>query len=50
MKVVLLPGLDGTGILFKPFIDALPSEANIQVISYPSATKLSYQELTELYP
>ena len=48
MKVVLLPGLDGTGVLFKPFIDALPSTADIQVMSYPSNTKLSYQKLTEL--
>ena len=48
MKIVLLPGLDGTGILFKPFIDALPSETDIQIISYPPSAKLNYQELTEL--
>jgi len=47
MKIVLLPGLDGTGVLFKPFIDALPNEIDIQVISYPPNTKLSYQQLTE---
>jgi hypothetical protein len=48
MKIVLLPGLDGTGVLFKPFIEALPSEIDIQVISYPPSAKLNYQELTEL--
>ena len=48
MKVVLLPGLDGTGDLFKPFIEALPNEIDTLVISYPSDTKLSYQELIEL--
>jgi len=45
MKVVLLPGLDGTGLLFKPFIDSLPSEIKVQVISYPSEEKLGYSEL-----
>ena len=48
MKVVLLPGLDGTGVLFKPFIEALPNEFDTLVVSYPSNTKLSYQQLTEL--
>ena len=48
MKIVFLPGLDGTGILFKPIIDVLPNEIDIQVISYPTNTKLSYQELIEL--
>lgn len=48
MKIVLLPGLDGTGDLFKPFIEALPNELDPLVISYPSNTKLSYQQLTEL--
>ena len=48
MKVVLLPGLDGTGGLFKPFIEVLPNEIDILVVSYPSNTKLSYKELTEL--
>jgi pimeloyl-ACP methyl ester carboxylesterase len=48
MKVVLLPGLDGTGILFKPLIDALPDEFDILVISYPANKKLNYSELVEL--
>ncbi|NOQ93412.1 MAG: hypothetical protein GQ547_02120 [Methylophaga sp.] len=48
MKVVLLPGLDGTGTLFQPLIKALPKEFDTQVISYPSNRKLSYEQLIEL--
>jgi len=48
MKIVLLPGLDGTGMLFKPFIEALPKEIDALIISYPSNEKLSYEELIEL--
>ena len=47
MKVVLLPGLDGTGVLFKPFIDALPNYIDALVISYPPNLKLSYENLVE---
>jgi pimeloyl-ACP methyl ester carboxylesterase len=45
MKVVLLPGLDGTGLLFKPFIEALPKNIETLVISYPRIKKQSYCEL-----
>jgi len=48
MKIVLLPGLDGTGILFKPFIEALPNEIGVLVISYPPNLKKSYEELIEV--
>ncbi len=47
MKVVLLPGLDGTGILFKPFIEALPRDIETLIVSYPSDLKLSYIELVD---
>ena len=47
MKLVLLPGLDGTGKLFTPLIEALPSSIDIQVITYPLDKKQSYHELTE---
>lgn len=33
MKVVLIPGMDGTGTLFDPFIESVP--AGIEVISLP---------------
>jgi len=48
MKLVLLPGLDGTGILFKPLIDALPKNINILLISYPNDEKMNYEQLTKL--
>ena len=48
MKIVLLPGLDGTGVLFTPFIEALPTEIDVLVITYPPNLKLSYEELIEL--
>ncbi len=47
MNLVLLPGLDGTGELFKPFIEVLPKDINALVISYPGNIKLSYEELVE---
>lgn len=47
LKLVLLPGLDGTGLLFKPFVSALPSSAETLIITYPPDEKLSYKKLTE---
>ncbi len=48
MKIVLLPGLDGTGGLFKPFVEQLPKEFDAVVIAYPPNLKLSYGELIDL--
>ncbi len=45
MNVVLLPGLDGTGTLFTPFIRNAPEWANPIVISYDQNKKESYDEL-----
>jgi len=45
MKVVLLPGLDGTGILFQPLIEALPQNIETLIISYPKFKKQNYGEL-----
>jgi pimeloyl-ACP methyl ester carboxylesterase len=45
MKLVLLPGLDGTGQLFEPFLRALPSHQSSVIISYPTDRRLSYAEL-----
>ena len=47
MKVVLLPGLDGTGVLFKPFIDTLSSDIIVQIISYPTDQEFTYSELVD---
>jgi pimeloyl-ACP methyl ester carboxylesterase len=47
MKIVLLPGLDGTGVMFKPFIDVLPKDIEPLIISYPNDKRLGYEELTK---
>ncbi len=47
MKLVLLPGLDGTGDLFQPFISYLSPEIDAQVISYSTGKKQNYSELTQ---
>ncbi|MCI5165914.1 MAG: alpha/beta hydrolase [Candidatus Electrothrix sp. GM3_4] len=51
MQIILLPGMDGTGILFRPFIEELAENISedifIQVISYPCDQKLSYGQLIE---
>ena len=46
IKLVLLPGMDGTGIMFEPLRALLPDDYAIQLMSYPAQKKLSYQELT----
>ena len=42
--LVLLPGLDGTGILFRPLIAALPADLRPEVIAYPPDRRLSLDE------
>ncbi len=44
-RFVLLPGMDGTGQLFAPFVDALPTGSEVSVASYPLDRTLSYAEL-----
>ncbi len=48
MRLILLPGLEGTGTLFQPFIRCLPSGVEAQVIAYPKQTPLTYVDLEEL--
>ena len=43
--LVLLPGMDGSGKLFEPFIAALNGAFNIQVVSYPPNEPLTYSQL-----
>lgn len=47
MKLILLPGLDGTGELFYPIINNLSDKYDIQVIVYPKNERLSYDALIE---
>lgn len=43
--LVLLPGMDGTGELFKPFMSAMQHACDIVVVSYPCDVPLSYGKL-----
>ena len=47
MRWLLLPGLDGTGQLFFPLLQALPRNVEANVIQYPQDRIQSYQELCE---
>lgn len=47
MRVVLLPGMDGTGLLFEPLLRELSGDFDVQIISYPPDGEQSYTELTE---
>lgn len=47
MKLILLPGLDGTGFLLEPLVRALPSHLAPLIIAYPAQETLGYAELTE---
>jgi len=45
LKLVLLPGMDGTGQLFNDFIEALPNALETVTVRYPAEQCLSYAEL-----
>lgn len=46
ITLVLLPGMDGTGDLFAPLVNALPSTVKTVVVRYPTEEIMSYGELT----
>lgn len=48
MKLVLLPGMDGTGTLFSEFIAMLPGTYEAVAVSYPTEQYLPYSELEEI--
>ena len=45
MKWILLPGFDGTGLLFAPFLRALPPGIEPVVVAYPADRNCSADEL-----
>ncbi len=47
MKVVLLPGMDGSGILFKPLLQHASPDCDIQIVTYPDTRGQNYTSLTE---
>ena len=48
MTLVLLPGMDGTGYLFEPFITALGGEFQVVRVAYPNDGALGYSELESI--
>lgn len=46
--VVLLPGLDGTGKLFREFVQALQPSVDSLIVSYPTDQAMGYDELEAL--
>jgi pimeloyl-ACP methyl ester carboxylesterase len=47
LKVVLLPGLDGTGRLFAPLVQVLSHGHPTQVVAYPADEPMGYDELEQ---
>ncbi len=47
-KLVLLPGMDGTGDLFADFVEALSNGFEIEIVRYPTDVFLSYSDLMPL--
>ena len=48
VTLVVLPGLDGTDVFFRPFIAALPGAIRPVVIDYPAKGANRYADLLEL--
>ena len=48
LSLVLLPGLDGTGDLFEPFVSHLPEQIKPIIVRYPTHEVLDYSALTDM--
>ncbi|MBX3425587.1 MAG: hypothetical protein KF688_07910 [Pirellulales bacterium] len=48
MRLLLLPGMDGTGRLFEPLCAALPPSVSAEALAYPPDEALGYEELLPL--
>ena len=46
--ILLLPGMDGTGELFRFLIPHLPAGLRTQIVRYPTDSTLGYDEIIEL--
>lgn len=47
LHIVLLPGLDGSGRMFRPFLEQLPLNYKVSVIAYPGDRHIPFQELVD---
>jgi pimeloyl-[acyl-carrier protein] methyl ester esterase len=43
--LVLLPGMEGSSLLFQPLIDSAPADVRLVPVSYPSGEQNGYDEL-----
>lgn len=48
MRLLVLPGLDGTGELHEAFTAALPVSSPATVLAYPREELLGYEQLLDL--
>ncbi len=48
MKILALPGLDGTADLFEPFVRSAPDGFVVETVSYPPDRQLDYAEHLEI--
>lgn len=48
MRIVLLPGMDGTGLLFSSFVSALGDGFEATVVEYPATAAADYAELERI--
>jgi pimeloyl-[acyl-carrier protein] methyl ester esterase len=44
-RLVLLPGMDGTGELFRPFLNGLPPGISTSIVTYPRDRIVPYRDL-----
>jgi len=49
MRLLLLPGTDGTGLLFEPLVKALPSCLTAHVVAYPPEQPLGVRRTVATY-
>lgn len=47
MKIIILPGLDGTGLMLKEFSEEISHFYDTEILTYPLDVALSYDELAE---
>ena len=50
VKLVLLPGMDGTGTLYEPLRAALAPSVDFHIVRYPTDQVQGYSELERLVP
>ena len=47
VELVLMPGLDGSGKMFRPFLEKLPVEFGVTVIAYPGDRHIPFEQVSD---